>query len=48
MRIFTKVDGKLVVYETDATWDNLSLAVEQVKQELGTAHKTPVLVLVKY
>jgi hypothetical protein len=48
MRIFTKVDGKLVVYETDATLDNVHLAVEQVKQELGTAHKTPVLVLVKY
>lgn len=48
MRIFTKVKGELVVYETDATWSNISLAIQQVKQELGTEHKAPVLVLVKY
>jgi hypothetical protein len=48
MRIFTKIDNKLVVYETDATWENLPLAIAQVKQELGTNHKVPVLVLVKY
>jgi hypothetical protein len=48
MRIFTKVNGELVVYDTDATWENLPLAIEQVKQELGAGHKAPVLVLVKY
>lgn len=48
MRIFTKVNGEVVVYETDATWDNLPLAIQQVKQELGAGHTAPVLVLVKY
>ena len=48
MRIFTKVNGELVVWNTDASWDNVHLAVEQVKQELGAGHKSPVLILVKY
>lgn len=48
MRIFTRVEGKLIVYETDANIDNVHLAVEQVKKELGAGHKCPVLVLVKY
>jgi len=46
MRIFTKVDNKLIVYETNT--DDVAVAIQLVKDELGTAHKTPVLALVKY
>jgi hypothetical protein len=48
MRIFTKVNGELVVYGTDATLDNVHLAIEEIRRELGAGHKSPVLVLVKY
>ena len=46
MRIFTKVKGELVVYETNT--DNIALAIQMVKDELGAGHKSPVLALVKY
>ena len=46
MRIFTKVDNKLIVYETNT--DDIAVAIQLVKDELGVTHKTPVLALVKY
>lgn len=46
MRIFTKVNGKLIVYETNT--DDIALAIQMVKDELGPDHKVPVLALVKY
>lgn len=48
MRIFTKVNNELVVYETDADMTNVHLAIELVKKDLGAGHKAPVLALVKY
>lgn len=46
MRIFTKVNGELIVYETNTK--DVALAIQMVKDELGPVHKTPVLALVKY
>ncbi len=46
MRIFTKLNGELIVYETNTT--DIALAIQMVKEELGAEHKTPVLALVKY
>jgi hypothetical protein len=46
MRIFTKVNGELVVYETNT--EDINLALKMVKDELGPEHKVPVLALVKY
>jgi len=46
LRIFTKLNGELIVYETNTT--DIALAIQMVKEELGAEHKTPVLALVKY
>lgn len=46
MRIFTKVDNKLIVYETNT--DDIAVAIQLVKDELGAEHRTPILALVKY
>ena len=46
MRIFTKIKGELVVYDTDA--EDIEVAVNLVKEELGPEHKETILVLVKY
>ena len=46
MRIFTKLKGELIVYETNTT--DIALAIQMVKDELGAEHKAPVLALVKY
>jgi hypothetical protein len=46
MRVFTKVNGQLLVWEvTDVT---ASEAIQMVKDELGPDHKNTVLALVKY
>ena len=46
MRVFTKVNGQLLVWEVaDVTAQE---AIELVKQELGPNHKPTVLALVKY
>lgn len=46
MRIFTKVKGELIVYETNT--NDIALAIKMVKDELGADHKATVLALVKY
>ena len=46
MRIFTKLKGELIVYETNT--DDIALAIQMVKDELGPEHKVPVIALVKY
>lgn len=46
MRVFTKVNGQLLVWEVlDVTAPE---AIEMVRQELGPDHKATVLALVKY
>lgn len=44
--IYTKIDGNLANWGTDATIDNYELARTAVRDELGTAHKQPILVLI--
>lgn len=46
MRIFTRVNGELQVWETNVT--DPATAIALVKNELGMAHRSPVLALVKY
>jgi len=46
MRIFTRVNGELQVWETNVT--DPAMAITLVKNELGLAHRSPVLALVKY
>lgn len=46
MRIFTKIDGKLVCWETNT--ESHEIAIQLVRDELGATHKSPILALVKY
>jgi len=46
MRIFTKVDGKLIAWDvTDMTYEE---AVKAVRDEVGLKHRGAILALVKY
>ena len=46
MRVFTKVNGNLLVWEvTDMTYEE---AIKAVRDELGLGHKGTILALVKY
>jgi hypothetical protein len=47
MRVFTKVNGKLAVWQVP---DDMTLeqALEAVHQEVGSEHTTAILALVKY
>lgn len=46
MRVFTKVNGKLAVWDVaDMTADE---AIRAVRDELGVGHKPVILALVKY
>lgn len=46
MRIFTKVNGKLVAWDvSDMTYDE---AVKAVRAEVGLKHRGAILALVKY
>jgi hypothetical protein len=46
MRVFTKINGKIAVWEvSDMTYEQ---AISAVRGELGTAHKPAILALVKY
>lgn len=46
MRVFTKVNGNLLVWETqDMTAEQ---AISAVRDELGVGHKSVILALVKY
>jgi hypothetical protein len=46
MRVFTKIDGKLAVWQIEGS--GYAEAIELVRSELGTEHKAAVLALVKY
>jgi hypothetical protein len=46
MRVFTKIDGKLVVWQVEG--NDYVEAIELVRAELGTEHTAAVLALVKY
>jgi hypothetical protein len=46
MRVFTKINGKLAVWQIDdMTHDE---AIQAVRDELGREHRGAVLALVKY
>lgn len=46
MRIFTKVDGKLIAWDvSDMTYEE---AVKAVRAEVGLKHRGAILALVKY
>ena len=46
MRVFTKIDGKLAVWQFEG--NDYVEAIELVRGELGTEHKAAVLALLKY
>jgi hypothetical protein len=46
MRVFTKIDGKLAVWDCEGS--GYAEAIRAVRDELGTAHKPVILALVKY
>jgi hypothetical protein len=46
MRVFTKIDGELACWEIEGS--GYAEAIELVRGELGSEHKTAVLALVKY
>lgn len=46
MRVFTKVNGNLLVWEVvNVTYEQ---AISAVRDELGVGHKSTILALVKY
>lgn len=45
-RIYTKIDGKLANWDTDANVGNYELARDAVREELGNSHKSPIFVLI--
>ena len=46
MRIFTKIDGKLIAWDViDMTYEQ---AVKAVRDEVGLMHRGAILALVKY
>jgi hypothetical protein len=46
MRVFTKIDGKLAVWDCDDT--EYTSAISAIRDELGVGHKGAILALVKY
>ena len=46
MRVFTKINGKLAVWDCDGT--DYDSAIRAVRDELGREHRNAVLALVKY
>lgn len=46
MRVFTKVNGNLLVWEVDS--NDHTAAIAAVRDELGVGHKPVILALVKY
>jgi hypothetical protein len=46
MRVFTKIDGKLAVWQIEGS--GYADAVKLVRDELGAEHKSAILALVKY
>jgi len=46
MRVFTKVNGNLLVWEVEST--DPTEAIRAVRDELGVGHKPVILALVKY
>lgn len=46
MRVFTKINGKIAVWEVaDMTYEE---AISAVRDELGVGHRGAILALVKY
>lgn len=46
MRVFTKIDGKLAVWDCEDT--DYAEAIRAIRDELGVGHKSVILALVKY
>lgn len=46
MRIFTKINGELAVWQVEGS--SYADAIKLVRDELGVGHKAPILALVKY
>lgn len=46
MRVFTKIDGKIAVWQFDG--DNYADAISAVRGELSVKHRGAVLALIKY
>lgn len=46
MRVFTKINGKLAVWDCDG-FDYIS-AISATRDELGVGHRGAILALVKY
>jgi hypothetical protein len=46
MRVFTKIDGKLAVWQIEGS--GYADAIAAVRDELGVGHKSTILALVKY
>lgn len=46
MRVFTKIDGKIAVWQFDG--DDYADAISAVRDELGVGHRGAILALVKY
>jgi hypothetical protein len=46
MRVFTKIDGKLAVWDCDGT--DYDSAIRAVRAELGSNHRGAILAIVKY
>lgn len=46
MRVFTKVNGNLLVWEVEGS--GYAEAIKAVRDELGVGHKSVILALVKY
>lgn len=46
MRVFTKINGKIAVWEIEGS--GYAEAISAVRNELGVGHKPAILALVKY
>lgn len=46
MRVFTKIDGKIAVWQVEGS--GYADAIKAVRHELGVGHKSAILALVKY
>lgn len=46
MRVFTKINGELAVWQIEGS--GYADAIKTVRDELGVGHKSTILALVKY
>lgn len=46
MRVFTKIDGKIAVWQVEGS--GYAEAIKAVRDELGVGHRGAILALIKY